>query len=194
MTAILTILIVEPDKTRTEAIIDSLVATGDHHIRVLTNFTGLASSVAELNPDLVLVDITNPNRNDINALTRAVAPLDRPVALFVDRSDDGLSKAAIEAGISAYVVDGMHPDRIKPILEAAITRFHLVSGIRSELAETKRALEDRKIIDRAKGILMQARNIPEDEAYALLRKTAMHEGKKMARVAQALVTASDLLS
>lgn len=194
MTAKLTILIVEPDKTRADAIIDSLSATGDHHIRVLSESTGLARSVAELNPDLVLVDVANPSRDAIDALTLASSPLERPVAMFVDRSDDGLTKAAIEAGVSAYVVDGMHPDRIKPILDAAIARFHMFSRMRSELEATKRALEERKIIDRAKGILMRARDMSEDEAYALIRKTAMSQNKKIADVAQALVTASELLS
>ncbi len=194
MTAKLTILIVEPDKSRAEAIIDSLAATGDHHIRVLSESTGLARSVAELNPDLVLVDVANPSRDAIDALTLASSPLERPVAMFVDRSDDGLTKAAIEAGVSAYVVDGMQPDRIKPILDAAITRFHMFAQMRNELAATKRALEERKIIDRAKGILMRARDMSEDEAYALIRKTAMSQNKKIADVAQALVTASELLS
>ncbi|MCH2068009.1 ANTAR domain-containing response regulator [Shimia sp.] len=194
MTAKLTILIVEPDKTRADAIIDSLIATGDHHIRVLSESTGLARSVAELNPDLVLVDVANPSRDAIDALTLASSPLERPVAMFVDRSDDGLTKAAIEAGVSAYVVDGMHPDRIKPVLDAAIARFHMFSRMRSELQATKRALEERKILDRAKGILMRARNMSEDEAYALIRKTAMSQNKKIADVAQALVTASELLS
>ncbi|WP_270731836.1 ANTAR domain-containing response regulator [Shimia sp. Alg240-R146] len=194
MTDKLTILIVEPDKTRAEAIIDSLAATGDHHIRVLSGSTGLARSVAEMNPDLVLLDMANPSRDAIDALTLASSPLERPVAMFVDRSDDGLTKAAIEAGVSAYVVDGMQPDRIKPILDAAIARFHMFSRMRSELAATKRALEERKIIDRAKGILMRARNMSEDDAYALIRKTAMSQGKKIADVAQALVTASELLS
>ena len=194
MTDKLTILIVEPDKARAEAIIDSLAATGDHQIRVLSESTGLARSVAELNPDLVLVDVTNPSRDAIDALTLASSPLERPVAMFVDRSNDSLTKAAIEAGVSAYVVDGMHPDRIKPVLDAAIARFHMFARMRNELAATKRALEERKIIDRAKGILMRARTLSEDEAYALIRKTAMSQNKKIADVAQALVTAADLLS
>ncbi|WP_197918730.1 ANTAR domain-containing response regulator [Thiosulfatihalobacter marinus] len=190
----LTILIVEPDKTRAEAIIDSLVATGDHHIKVLAGHTGLARSVAEMNPDIVLVDIANPSRDVIEELTLASSPLERPVAMFVDRSDDSITKAAIEAGVSAYVVDGLRADRIQPVMDAAIARFHMFSRMRSELAATRRALEERKIIDRAKGILMRARNLSEDEAYALIRKTAMSQGRKIADVAQALVTAADLLS
>lgn len=190
----LTILIVEPDKTRAEAIIYSLVATGDHHIKVLAGHTGLARSVAEMNPDIVLVDIANPSRDVIEELTLASSPLERPVAMFVDRSDDSITKAAIEAGVSAYVVDGLRADRIQPVMDAAIARFHMFSRMRSELAATRRALEERKIIDRAKGILMRARNLSEDEAYALIRKTAMSQGRKIADVAQALVTAADLLS
>nr|WP_232237095.1 ANTAR domain-containing protein [Thiosulfatihalobacter marinus] len=187
-------MIVEPDKTRAEAIIDSLVATGDHHIKVLAGHTGLARSVAEMNPDIVLVDIANPSRDVIEELTLASSPLERPVAMFVDRSDDSITKAAIEAGVSAYVVDGLRADRIQPVMDAAIARFHMFSRMRSELAATRRALEERKIIDRAKGILMRARNLSEDEAYALIRKTAMSQGRKIADVAQALVTAADLLS
>ncbi len=190
----LTIIIVEPDKTRAEAMIDSLSQTGDHHIQVLAERTGLARSVAEMNPDVVLVDITNPSRDAIEELTLASGPLERPVAMFVDRSDDRLTKTAIEAGVSAYVVDGLRADRIKPVLDAAIARFHMFSRMRTELAATKRALEERKIIDRAKGILMRARGLTEDEAYALIRKTAMSQGKKIADVGQALVTASELLS
>uniref|UniRef100_UPI0035C86565 ANTAR domain-containing response regulator n=1 Tax=Palleronia sp. TaxID=1940284 RepID=UPI0035C86565 len=105
----------------------------------------------------------------------------------------GLSAAAIEAGLSAYVVDGLTPARVKPVLDAAIARFRMMQRMRTELAETKRALEDRKVIDRAKGLLMRARCIPEDEAYALLRKTAMDQGRRVADVAEALVTAAGLL-
>ncbi|MEP1254300.1 MAG: ANTAR domain-containing protein, partial [Alphaproteobacteria bacterium] len=164
MSAKLTILVVEPDKDRARAIIDSLTETGDHHIMVLAGHTCLARSAAELNPDIVLVDVTNPSRDVIEELTLASSPLDRPVAMFVDRSDDGLTKAAIEAGVSAYVVDGLRADRIKPVMDAAIARFHMFQRMRTELAATKRALEERKIIDRAKGILMRARGLTEDEA------------------------------
>jgi response regulator NasT len=114
--------------------------------------------------------------------------------MFVDRSDEQLTRAAIEAGVSAYVVDGLQPERIKPVLDAAIARFHLFSRMRAELAATKAALEDRKIIDRAKAILMKARGIDEEAAYALLRKTAMDQKKRVAEIAQQLVMAAGLLS
>ena len=122
------------------------------------------------------------------------APLDRPVAMFVDRSDEQLTRTAIEAGVSAYVVDGLQRDRIKPILDAAIARFHLFHKMRAELAATKAALEERKIIDRAKAILMKARGIDEEAAYALLRKTAMDQKRRVADIAQQLVMAAGLLT
>jgi response regulator NasT len=105
-----------------------------------------------------------------------------------------MTRAAIEAGVSAYVVDGMKPERLKPILDAAVTRFNMFSRMRTELETTKRALEERKVIDRAKGLIMKARGVGEDEAYALLRKTAMDQGKRVAEVAQAIVTTAGLLS
>lgn len=189
----LSIVIVEPEPTRARLIVDALREAGDFDIRVISERSGLARQIAQRQPDLVLVDVADPSRDTIEELTLATGPLERPVALFVDRSDAGLSAAAIEAGLSAYVVDGLTPTRVKPVLDAAIARFRMMQRMRTELAETKRALEDRKVIDRAKGLLMRARNIPEEEAYALLRKTAMDQGRRVADVAEALVTAAGLL-
>lgn len=189
----LSIVLVEPDKNRAIQIIDSLKAAGNYDIRVIAESTGLARAVASFNPDVVLVDLANPSRDIIEELSVASTPLERPVAMFVDQSDDAMTKAAIEAGVSAYVVDGLRADRVKPILDAAITRFHMFSRVRKELETTKRALEERKVIDRAKGLLMKARGIDEDAAYSLLRKTAMDQNKRVVDVASALVTAAGLL-
>lgn len=175
-------------------IVDSLSLSGDYEISVIAEESGLARRVASLNPDIVLIDMTNPSRDTLEELAIASGPMERPVAMFVDQSDDTLTKAAIEAGVSAYVVDGMRADRLKPILDAAITRFHMFHRMRTELEATKQALEERKTLDRAKGILMKARGLSEDEAYALLRKAAMDQGKKVIDVAQALVTTAGLLS
>ena len=103
-------------------------------------------------------------------------------------------RAAIEAGVSAYVVDGLTRERIRPVMTAAIARFHMIARLRSELEATKAALEERKIVDRAKGMLMKARGIGEAEAYALLRRAAMDQGKKIGEVAAALITAAELLT
>lgn len=193
MTDKLRIVVVEPDRDRALMIVDGLVDTGKTEVTVISEVSGLARRISERNPDIVLADIANPTRDVIEELTLATAPLERPVALFVDDAQDGLAEAAIEAGISAYVVDGLRADRLKPIITAAIARFNLHRRMRDELAETKRALEQRKIIDRAKGLLMKARGLSEDEAYGLLRKTAMDQGVKISDVARALVTSADLL-
>lgn len=194
MSGKLSIIVVEPDRDRALMIVDSLREAGDNDIHVISEVSSLARRISERAPDVVIVDLTSPTRDMIEELTLATAPLDRPVAMFVDQSDDSLTKAAIEAGVSAYVVDDLRPERLRPVMAAAITRFHMFRRMRDELAETKRALEERKVIDRAKGLLMKARGIGEDEAYALLRKTAMDQGKKISDVATALVTAADLLS
>ncbi len=190
----LSIVIVESDRDRAMLIVDSLREAGDFEIHVIAEVTGLSRHIKQHNPDVVLIDIENPSRDMLEELALASGPLDRPVAMFVDKSAEGLTDAAIEAGVSAYVVDGLKPDRLKPILDAAVARFRMFQRIRTELAETKRALEERKVIDRAKGMLMKAKGLNEEEAYALLRKTAMDQGRKVADVAQALVTAAGLLS
>jgi len=156
--------------------------------------TGLARRISEQNPDVVLIDIANPSRDTLEELALASGPMDRPVAMFVDRSGAGLTTSAIEAGVSAYVVDGLRADRLKPVLDAAVARFHMFRRMRTELAATRRALEERKVIDRAKGLLMKARGLDEDAAYALLRRTAMEQNRKIVDVAEALVTAAGLLS
>lgn len=189
----LSIVVVENDRERAMLIVDSLREAGGGEIVVISEDSGLACRIAECQPDLVLIDISNPSRDALEELALASGPMDRPVAMFVDQSDEGLTRAAIAAGVSAYVVDGLRADRIKPILDAAIARFHMFHRMRSELAATKAALAERKIIDRAKWLLMRARGIGEEEAYALLRKTAMDQGRKLADVAQALVTAAALL-
>lgn len=190
----LSIIVVERDRDRALKIVDGLRASGDHLVTVIAEETGLARRIAEQQPDIVLIDVANPSRDVLEELALMSGPLERPVAMFVDRSDQQLTRAAIEAGVSAYVVDGLHRDRIKPILDAAIARFHMFQKMRAELAATKAALEERKIIDRAKAILMKARGIDEEAAYALLRRTAMDQKRRVADIAQQLVMAAGLLT
>ncbi len=194
MSDVLTIVVVEEDRDRALAIVDALREAGDYDVQVIGNVTGLARKIAAFAPDVVLIDIDNPTRDMLEELTLASGPLDRPVAMFVSGAAGSLAREAIEAGVSAYVIDGLQPERLKPVMDTAIARFQFSRQMRTELAETRRALEERKVIDRAKGLLMKARGIDEDEAYALLRKSAMDQGRRVAEVAEALVTASGLLS
>src|SRR5262245_7930986 len=116
----------------------------------------------------------------------------RPVAMFVDQSDSTMIQASVDAGVSAYIVDGLKKERIKSILDLCISRFNAFSRLQTELEQTKNALEDRKVIDRAKGILMNRKNMTEAQAYDLLRRTAMNENKKIAEIAQSVITASEM--
>lgn len=193
MNQALRILVIQHDPARAGMLTDALRAAGETEVLILPSDSRLASRIRELAPDLVLVDIANPSRDMLEELTLASAPTDRPVAMFVDRSDPALTRAAVEAGVSAYVVDGIRPDRIRAVLDAALARFHMFQKLRTELDATRAALEQRKIIDRAKGVLMRARGLSEDEAYALMRRAAMEKGRKIADVAAAIVTASELL-
>jgi len=113
--------------------------------------------------------------------------------MFVDQSDAAATEAAVDAGVSAYIVGGLRKDRIQNILDLCISRFNAFARLQNELDQTRSALEERKVIDRAKGILMTAKNLTEEAAYALLRRTAMNESKKIAEVAQSVVTAAELL-
>lgn len=189
----LSIVICEQDPDRAAIIRDALRETGDHDILVLSEEAHLAQRIAQSNPDLVLIEVESPSRDVLEELTLASGPLERPVAIFVDRSDSDLTRSAIEAGVSAYVVDGLRADRIRPVIDAAIARFNLFRQMRDELAATKAALEERKVIDRAKGLLMRAKGLSEDEAYAMLRRTAMDQKRRIADVAQALVLAAEML-
>lgn len=190
----LSIVLIETDQDRAEPIVAGLRELGAHDIHLITEETDLARRVTAIQPDIVLIDLANPSRDILEEMAVAAAPMDRPVAMFVDRSDEQLTRAAIEAGVSAYVVDGLRADRIKPVLDAAIARFNMFQRMRAELAATRAALEERKIIDRAKAILMKARGIDEEAAYALLRKAAMDQGRRVADIAQQLVMAAGLLT
>ncbi|GLT11490.1 ANTAR domain-containing protein [Sulfitobacter sp. PR48] len=194
MQRILKIIIVETDPSRAALIEESLAHAGQYELLTITDMSRLTAAIADHNPDIILIDLDNPSRDSLEELRLASAPLERPVALFVDQSDANLTKLAIEAGVSAYVVDGLRADRLKPIIDAAVARFTMFRQMRNELATTKRALEERKVIDRAKGLLMKARGIDEQAAYDLLRRAAMDQGRKVYDVAEALVTTAGLLS
>ena len=146
-----------------------------------------------LDPDVVLIDLENPSRDVLEQMFQVSRVVKRPVAMFVDQSDTSSIQAAVDAGISAYIVDGLKKERIKHILDMCISRFNAFSRLEGELEQAKTALEERKVIDRAKGILMKMKSLSEEEAYTLMRKTAMNEKKKIADIAQSIITAAEML-
>ena len=161
-----------------------------HHIREMTN---LLATIYAIDPDVILIDLENPRRDVLEQMFQVSRAVRRPIAMFVDQSDTASIQASVDAGVSAYIVDGLRKERIKSIIDLCISRFNAFAKLQDELERTKSALEERKVIDRAKGILMKVKNLSEEEAYVLMRSTAMREKKKIAEIAQSVITASDLL-
>ena len=189
----LSILVIDENRLRAAIIEEGLREAGHQRVTVLNATTEVARRIAEIAPDVVVIDLENPDRDRLEHFFTLSKALQKPVAMFVDKSDAAAIGAAVEAGVSAYVVDGLRKDRVKSILDMAVLRFNAYSRLRQELAEAKTALEDRKVIDRAKTILMKQRNLSEADAYALLRKTAMNQNRRLADLAQSLITAASLL-
>lgn len=189
----LTILVIDENRIRASIIEAGLRDAGHQHVTVVHDVTGIAGRIAQIEPDVIVIDLENPNRDMLENMFQLSRAVKRPIAMFVDRSDSASIEAAIDAGVSAYVVDGLRKDRVKLILDMAISRFNAFSRMARELEEARSELENRKVIDRAKGILMKSRGLSEEAAYALLRKTAMNQNRKIAEIAQSLVTAAGLL-
>ncbi|HSX76326.1 MAG TPA: ANTAR domain-containing response regulator, partial [Shinella sp.] len=191
--ASLSVLVIDENSIRASIIEVGLREAGYDNVTIIDDMNGLARRIMEINPDVIVIDIENPNRDMLESIFQISRAVKRPIAMFVDKSDEDSIVAAVDAGVSAYVVDGLKKERVKPILEMAVSRFNAFSRLQRELAEARSALEERKIIDRAKGILMKMRGLSEEEAFALLRQTAMNEKKKIAEIAQSVVTAAGLL-
>ncbi|AYG68608.1 MULTISPECIES: ANTAR domain-containing response regulator [unclassified Rhizobium] len=189
----LTILVIDENTIRASIIEEGLREAGHARVTVIHEVQGVARTIETLHPDVIIIDLENPNRDMMEHLFQLTRTVGRPIAMFVDRSDTASIEAAVEAGVSAYIVDGLKKERVKPILDMAVSRFNAFSRLQRELAEAKSALEERKVVERAKGILMKMRGLSEDEAFALLRQTAMNEKKKMSEIAQSVVTAAGLL-
>ena len=187
------IAIVDESASRASIIEEGLARLPDCEIFVLTGRRGLVARIGEIAPDIVLIDLGNPSRDVLEeyfAVSRALA---RPIAMFVDQSDAEATGAAIDAGVSAYVVDGLSKQRIKPVIDLAVRRFQAFSRLQRELDEAKNALAERAVIDKAKAILMKRRQVDEPAAYALLRGQAMRTNRRISEIAEAIVTSEALM-
>src|SRR5215831_6450840 len=189
----LKIVIVDESPIRAAILEGGLREAGFTQVVRIEETTNLLARIYALDPDVILIDLENPSRDVLEQMFQVSRAVKRPIAMFVDQSDKASIEAAVDAGVSAYIVGGLHKERIKNILDLCISRFNSFARLRDELERARTALEERKVIDRAKGILMTAKNLTEEAAYALLRKTAMNESKKIAEVAQSVVTAAELL-
>jgi response regulator NasT len=187
------IVIVDDSGLRATVLEEGLREAGYEDIQVVPPRGGFVARIERMAPDVVLMDLGNPSRDTLEDMLTVSRALARPIAMFVDSSDDAMIGAAIDAGVSAYVVDGLRKERVRPVLELAVRRFNAFARMQTERDEARTALAERKTIDRAKAILMQGRGLSEPDAYALLRSTAMNQGRKIIDVAEALITASDML-
>jgi len=187
------IVIVDESPIRAAILEEGLREAGFTGVVHISEMQSLLARIYALDPDVILIDLENPSRDVLEQMFQVSRLVKRPVAMFVDQSDSASIREAMMAGVSAYVVDGLRKDRVKHILDMCVQRFDVFSRLTEELHEAKTALADRKVIERAKGILMEAKSLSEQEAYVLMRKTAMDQKRRLAEIARAIVTAEGML-
>lgn len=190
---LLKIVIVDESPIRAAILEEGLREAGFMAVERLSDMNNLLMRIHAIDPDVILIDLENPSRDTLEQMFQVSRIVRRPVAMFVDQSDTASIQASVDAGVSAYIVDGLKKERIKSILDLCVSRFNAFSKLQSELERAKTDLEDRKTLDRAKGILMKSKGLTEDEAYRLMRSAAMREKKKIADIAAAIITAAELL-
>jgi response regulator NasT len=187
------VLIVDQNLARATILEEGLREAGYRDLIVVRDMQNLMRRILDEEPDVILIDLENPNRDVLEQMFQVSRVVQKPVAMFVDSADRDTIEAAIEAGVSAYVVDGLRKERVRAIVEMSVSRFRAFEKLRIELDETRRQLADRKVIDRAKGILMKQRGLGEEAAYEAMRKAAMDGNLRLADVAQSVITAAGLL-
>jgi two-component system, response regulator / RNA-binding antiterminator len=187
------IVIVDESPIRAAILNEGLRDAGFTSVEHISEMHNLLARIYAMDPDVILIDLENPSRDILEQMFQVSRAVRRPIAMFVDQSDAASIQESVEAGVSAYIVDGLKKERIKPILDLCISRFNAFAKLQDELDRTKSALEDRKVLDRAKGLLMKMKGLNEEEAYVLIRSTAMREKKKIGEIAQSIVTAAELL-
>jgi two-component system, response regulator / RNA-binding antiterminator len=191
--ATLRILIVDQNVTRASILEEGLREAGYRDVTVQREMQYLMRRILAVDPDVIFIDLQNPNRDVLEQMFQVSRSVQRPIAMFVDRSDTDMIEAAVAAGVGAYVVDGLKKERVKAILDMAMSRFNAFNKLQEELTSARQALDERKLIERAKGILVKECGVSEEAAYAMLRKTAMNENRRLGEVARSVVTAARLL-
>lgn len=188
----LRVLLVDDNRGRLAILEQALADAGHSVIAKLGTEANLGSEVSRHQPDVIIIDLDSPDRDTLEQMRTISRDQPRPIVMFAEDDNSGTISQAIKAGVSAYIVDGLSSKRVKPLLEVAIARFREYQALREELAQAKSTLEDRKVIDQAKGLLMQHRGMNENEAYQALRKLAMDQGKKLAEVARNVIAIMEM--
>jgi response regulator NasT len=185
------VLLIDPDPARAALVAEGL--EGVHPLEVRQTPVLVEADIVAFAPDVIVIACDSPDRDTLESLREATAANPRPVVMFTDRSAPGLAEAAVQAGVAAYVVDGLAAARVRPVLEVAMSRFELMQGLRADLAKARADLASRKLVDRAKGLLMKERGLDEEAAYGILRKLAMDAGRPIGAVAADLVAFANVL-
>jgi len=183
----------ESEVRRSRELRIGLLQNGCNIVAVLPADVFLPDRLAQIGPDMIIVDAESQARDTLEHVVMATRDARRPIVLFTEDNDTTHVRDAIAAGVTAYVVAGLAPDRVRPVLDVALARFQHEESMRRELADARSQLSERKAIDRAKGLLMQRQGLSEEDAYARLRKAAMDKGLKVAEVAQRILDVADLL-
>ena len=173
---------------------DGLKAAGYDVAEVAMSASALLDRVATLQPDVIIIDSDSPTRDTLEQLSFVNARQPRPIVLFTEDRGNATIQAALKAGVYAYIVAGMQPDRLQPILDVAVARFEQDRALRAELRDTQEKLAERKLIERAKGLVMKQKNVGEEEAYRVMRKLAMDRSRKLLEIAQQIIDVSELMS
>ena len=189
----LQVSIVDDDSSRAIILEKALEDAGYKVIAVLSSSDNLLMHIERESPDVIIVDLESPNRDSLESMRIVTQHNPKPIVMFTNDADDSMISEAINAGVSAYVVDGFNESRIKPIMNVAIARFREFQALRSELEKTKSTLEERKIIEKAKGIVLAQRQCNEDEAYKVLRQLSMDNNKRIINIAEQIVSITDVL-
>jgi two-component system, response regulator / RNA-binding antiterminator len=189
----ISVAIVDENPVRAAILEDGLRSAGIGRVIVVSEMLSLLRRLVSIDPDVVIIDLQNPSRDVLEQMFQVSRLVARPVAMFVDRSDSAMIQAAVDAGVSAYIVDGLRKERVRAIVDMAISRFNAFSRMAEELEDARNELAARKVIERAKGILMTTHGFSEEEAYAALRKAAMSESRKLIDIAKSVVSAANLL-
>jgi response regulator NasT len=190
--ASLRILLVDQNATRAAILEEGLREAGLRDISIVRDTHGLLRRIVDLDPDVIFIDLENPHPDVLEQMFQVSRSVRRPIAMFVDHADTETIRTAVESGISAYVVDGLRKERVKTVLDTAVSHFNAFNKLRDELERANQQLEERKVIERAKGILMKERDLSEDDAYAVLRKAAMNENRRIVDVARGVVSTMGL--
>tara|TARA_R100001143_G_scaffold62799_1_gene67128 strand:- start:578 stop:1168 length:591 start_codon:yes stop_codon:yes gene_type:complete len=187
-------MLVDDTPARAAMLEQALTDCGFEVVCRMASAQGLMKQVAEHQPDVVIVDIESPDRDMLEHMTVLNQHLPKPVIMFAEQGDSNTIDRAIRAGVSAYVVDGLNPDRVRSIVDVAVARFREFQALRNELQQTRTRLADRQVIDKAKALLIQHRQMDEDEAYHAMRKLAMDRSQKLVDVANDIVSVLGLLA